>query len=217
MFVLRRTFTHLSCAKEYYKAIQPLFYFTHLLGVTAYVVVTNERGVKSLAISRFSYIVLILILAGFGYCGVYIVCSKSTFIGNFINSDITNSGEKIIILFSCAATMNVLVSNIVGRRQLHWVFKHFFKIDKLFGRIGIQWNYRKVFYNAIWRLIYTVFLISIALIIYGSCFYRLNAYPSLQLFFVMLNVMTVLHFTIFFFEFLIMLTAVKIQALNEVS
>ncbi|XP_050318815.1 putative gustatory receptor 28b isoform X4 [Bactrocera neohumeralis] len=216
MFVLRRTLTHLNSNDEYYTAIQPLFGITHLLGVSSYVVVTNKRGVKSLANSRFSYIVLILNLAVIVYCGVCIIRSKSTFVGNFMDSDYTAVFEKVVSPLICTANVNILIRNFAGGQQLHWLIKHFLKIDRKSGRIGIQWNYRKVFYGEIRRLMYIVSQFSITLIINIICSYRLNAFPTLQLSYVILSVMIVLQFTIFLCDFLMMSTGVRLQALNEV-
>ncbi|XP_050318814.1 putative gustatory receptor 28b isoform X3 [Bactrocera neohumeralis] len=216
MFSLRRSFTHLNSNDEYYRAIQPLFGITHLLGISSYVVVTNEKGVKSLANSPFSYIVLILNLAVIVYCGVCIIRSKSTFIGNFVVSDYTVVIEKVLFSSICTATVNILIRNIARRRQLHWLIKHFFKIDRKSGRIGIQWNYRKLFYRVIWRLILSVSHLAVIWTINVICINRLNVHPTLQLFYASLSLKIAFQFTFFLCHFLMMSTALRIKALNGV-
>lgn len=214
MFVMRRRFTHLHCANEYYNAIQPLFCFTHLIGVTSYVVVTNEQGVKSFAVSRLSYIIVTFNLACFAYCSFYLVHLKSTFIGKFFDSDVTNNGEKFIILYSGTMSTTILITNILYGRQLQWVFKHFLKIDRSSERIGIQWNYRKVFYHVIGRLIFAGFVLSSFFVIYMIC---LRAYPTWQLAFMTLSQMFEIAFTTLLFNFLTLSTRLRIKALNKVS
>lgn len=215
--MVRRTFANLFYTDDYYKSLQPLFFFTRALGITSYVVVSNERGFKSLAISRYSVVVVLLTLSFFCYCCVYMVHSKTTYIGHFLNTDITNGGEKLIILTSGIAAVIVLITNTLRRRQLLWVFEYFPKIDKSFERIGIRWNYTKVLQNVIWRLIFMGFIFSITLIIYIGCWIRLHALPSWQLIYITLAQLIGISFTVLLFNSLMMSTKLRIKALNKVS
>ncbi|XP_049307293.1 putative gustatory receptor 28b isoform X3 [Bactrocera dorsalis] len=216
MFVVRRTFAKLLCADEYYKSIQPLFFFTHALGITSYAVVSNERGFKALKISRYSHIVIFLTLSLFAYCCVYTIYCNVTYIGQFLNTDITNGGEMAIVLASGIAAVIVLITNTLRRRQLLWVFEYFPKIDESFERIGIRWNYTKVLQNVIWQLIFTGFIFSITLVIFIGCWVRLEVLPSWQLIYITLNQLIGISFTILVFNFLMMSTKLRLTALNKV-
>ncbi|XP_018796589.1 PREDICTED: uncharacterized protein LOC108973652 [Bactrocera latifrons] len=182
-------FAKLLRAHEYYKSIQPLFFFTHALGITS--------------------------LSLFAYCCAYIVYCKDTYIGHFLNTDITNGGEIAIVLASGIAAVIVLITNTLRRRRLLWVFEYFPKIDKNFERIGICWNYTKVLQNVIWQLIFTGFIFLMTLIIYIGCWVRLQALPSWQLIYITLNQLIGISFTILIFNFLMMLTKLRLTALNK--
>ncbi|XP_028895208.2 putative gustatory receptor 28b isoform X3 [Zeugodacus cucurbitae] len=216
MLVVRRKFANLLSADDYYKSIQPLFFFTHLIGITSCVVVSNESGFKSLAFSQLSHFVVIFVLTSFAYCCAYIVYYKATFIGHFLNTDITNGGEKAIVLASGTTAVIILITNTLRRRRLLCAFEYFPKIDKSFERIGIHWNYSRVLRNVICRLIFTGFILVIMLIIYVGCWSRLNAYPSWQLIFITFFQLTGIYFTVLLFGFLMLSTRVRIKALHKV-
>ncbi|XP_049307301.1 putative gustatory receptor 28b isoform X4 [Bactrocera dorsalis] len=216
MLVVRRTFANLFGAHEYYKSIEPLLFFTHALGITSYVVVSNERGFKSLAPSRFSLIVVFFSVCFWIYCCAYKVYYKVTYIGHFLNTDITNGGEMAIVLANGIAAVIVFITNTLRRRQLLWIFENFPKIDKSFERIGICWNYRNLLKIVICQLIFTSFIYSIICILYISCWIRLQVLPSWQLIFIVLSQQIGICFALCLFHHLMISTKLRIKALNKV-
>ncbi|XP_028895207.2 putative gustatory receptor 28b isoform X4 [Zeugodacus cucurbitae] len=216
MFGLRRFFGNLLCADGYYSAIQPLFSFTHLLGVTSYVMVTNKRGIKRLAFSQISDFVVISILICFIYCYVYIVRLEGTFVGLFINTDITKMGEKFTISALSFATVNLLITSNLQRRRLLWLFECYPKIDKKFVRIGIHLNYTKFFRNVICRIFFACAVISGVMVICTACWASMQIYPTWQLLFLTLYQIIYIYLTIILFDFQIISTRVRFRALKEV-
>lgn len=218
MFGVRRTFSNLLCAHDFYKAIQPLLFFTHLLGVTSYVVVTNKRGVKSLAFSRLSYVISIVIVACFLYSSHFVVFYRETYIEPFTATGVINSGEKVIVLTNCAGAFIVLINNFLYRRQLLWVIESFPKIDKTFERIGIHWKYTNVLLIVICLLAFTNFvLLSILLVFILIWECGFHYYPPLPEMFVTLHVPICIHYAVLVFTFLMLSTEVRMHALNKVS
>uniref|UniRef100_A0A0A1WVI4 Gustatory receptor n=1 Tax=Zeugodacus cucurbitae TaxID=28588 RepID=A0A0A1WVI4_ZEUCU len=216
MFGLRRILANLLCIDDYYSAIQPLFFFANLFGVTSYVVVTNERGIKRLTFSRLSHYAMLFIVICFIYCCAYIIRSETTFIGLFINTDITKMGEKVIVLVSGVGTMYILITNILQRRCLLWLYDYYPKIDKNFERIGVHWNYTKLLQSVIWRLISANAVVSAAMLICIICWVRLHASPSWHLLFTKLIQIIDIYLTIILFDFLMMSTRMRFKALHEV-
>ncbi|CAD7000370.1 unnamed protein product [Ceratitis capitata] len=216
MPLLRRVFRNLLDADNYYKSIQPLFFCTQILGLTSYVVSTNKSGVKSLTMSALSHIVALVQLVGFAYSSAYVVYFNATYIGQFLNTDITNGGEKSIVLASGATAVVVLITNFVRRRRLLWVLEYFPRIDKSFQRIGICWNYTKVLHCILSKIVFMICVLSIAFGIYVCCWRRLDVYPPLPIIFMSLNQQIGIYFTILLFSFVMLSTRVRMQALNKV-
>ncbi|XP_017493622.1 PREDICTED: uncharacterized protein LOC108381725 [Rhagoletis zephyria] len=144
MSVACRSFKKLFNVDDFYKSVQPLILSSNLLGLTPFVLATDQQGRKSLQISRRTYFFVLLILAVYFYCCYYIAYCQDTFVGAFLNTDISNGGDKCILMGSGVAAMAVLNSNVLRKQRLFWALQYFQQIDEHFQRIGVHWNYTNI-------------------------------------------------------------------------
>ncbi|KAM8716246.1 hypothetical protein ACLKA7_003174 [Drosophila subpalustris] len=143
---LRRRWRRLLSAKQLYEALRPLFFVTHLYGLTSfYICRNNETGQKEIKKSWFSWIngILHIVLYGVSYI-ITIFNNCESVASYFFRSRITYLGDMLQITSGLIGVTVIYLTAILPKHRLEECLQKFHTMDLQLHSVGIKIMYSKV-------------------------------------------------------------------------